>query len=65
MKINHFNKLYIKLRQLSCLSKNNRRAIASLPLSIVFPLTSMYILVGSHALPKNKLADGSLNFFGV
>ncbi len=65
MIINKLNQIYIKLEQLRCLNKDIRKTIALLPLSIVIPLTSMSILVGSHALPKNKITYGIIKFFIV
>jgi len=54
----------VKLGQLCCLNKVIR-AIALLPLCRVAPLTGILIPVGGHALPKNKVPYGIINFFVV
>ena len=54
----------VKLGQLRCL-KQIRAAIALLPLCCVILLTGMLIPVGGHALPKNKIPYGIINFFIV
>ena len=57
-------KVLIILGQLRCLNKI-KEAIALLSLCCVVPLTGMSIPVGGHALPKNKIAYGIINFFVV
>jgi len=64
MIINKSVKVLVKLGQRSCLNKI-KEAIALLPLCCVAPLTGMRIPVGGHALPKNKIPYGIINFFVV
>ena len=64
MIINKSVKVLVKLGQRSCLNKI-KEAIALLPLCCVVPLTGMHIPVGGHALPKNKIPYGIINFFVV
>ena len=64
MRIKKTGSVLVNLGQLHCL-KQTREAIALLPLCSVIPLTGMRIPVGSHALPKNKIPYGIINFFIV
>ena len=64
MIINNRMKVLVKLGQLRCLNKV-KETIALLSLCSVVPLTGMHIPVGGHALPKNKIPYGIINFFVV
>ena len=57
-------KVLVKLVQLRCL-KQISEAITLLPLLSVIPLTGIFIPVGGHALSKNKIPYGIINFFVV
>ena len=57
-------KVLARVGQRSCLNKI-KEARALLSLCSVIPLTGMHIPVGGHALPKNKIPYGLINFFAV
>ena len=64
MRIKKTDSVLVNLGQLRCL-KQMRDTIALLPLFSVAPLTGILIPVGGHALSKNQIPYGIINFFVV